>query len=335
MSAEQIELVKAHAPAFEAFVEAHTNNKVDIQITIDVLQNPVTRLWGSAEAVNVSEMPEADEARLSPENNYDSCIMSVDFTGIPRANRWHGKNYGFYSIVAYTQTHGGSMSYNNQFDKRNVYVHEWCHQLEDYFPSLDRAFAMPDLHSRPGYTVKNTGLPGKYVEPKWYADYLAGTIVQYSGATNTRKGVNADWWQYHPLTVKSQAAGDFEFIGLSGINGIFITRYTGSATLVEIPAQINGRPVVYIWPGAFNNRWRLTSVTIPNSVTVIGMLAFRGCSGLTSVTISSSVRYIHAEAFLGCSGLTSVTIPFPGKPRSGRTLLRTPRRSLSIRTSIV
>ena len=53
----------------------------------------------------------------------------------------------------------------------------------------------------------------------------------------------------------------------------------------------------------------LTSVTIPNSVTSIGVHAFSGCSGLTSVTIPNSVTEIGGGAFYGCSGLTSVTIP--------------------------
>ena len=51
------------------------------------------------------------------------------------------------------------------------------------------------------------------------------------------------------------------------------------------------------------------SITIPNSVTSIGNLAFSGCTGLTSVTIPNSVISIGVFAFSGCTGLTSVTIP--------------------------
>ena len=53
----------------------------------------------------------------------------------------------------------------------------------------------------------------------------------------------------------------------------------------------------------------MTSVTIPNSVTSIGGVAFYGCSGLTSVTIPNSVTSIGNSAFSGCSSLTSITIP--------------------------
>jgi len=59
---------------------------------------------------------------------------------------------------------------------------------------------------------------------------------------------------------------------------------------------------------AFCNSW-LTSVTIPNSVTIIEYSAFYNCSELTSVTIPNSVTTIGTWAFRLCSELTSVTIP--------------------------
>ena len=53
----------------------------------------------------------------------------------------------------------------------------------------------------------------------------------------------------------------------------------------------------------------LTSITIPDSVTSIGMSAFIVCSDLTSITIGNSVTSIGEGAFRGCSSLTSINIP--------------------------
>ena len=53
----------------------------------------------------------------------------------------------------------------------------------------------------------------------------------------------------------------------------------------------------------------LTDLTIPDSVTNIGELAFTECSNLTRVTIGRNVMDIRPNAFSYCSGLTSVTIP--------------------------
>lgn len=49
----------------------------------------------------------------------------------------------------------------------------------------------------------------------------------------------------------------------------------------------------------------VTSVTIPDSITHIGVDAFYGCSRLTSVTIPDSVTSIGDSAFSGCSSLIS------------------------------
>jgi len=61
--------------------------------------------------------------------------------------------------------------------------------------------------------------------------------------------------------------------------------------------------------GAFFMCESLTSVTIPNSVTSMGDFAFIDCSSLTNITIPNSVTSIGKGAFSGCSSLTSITIP--------------------------
>lgn len=53
----------------------------------------------------------------------------------------------------------------------------------------------------------------------------------------------------------------------------------------------------------------MKSITIPNSVTAIGKVAFYDCIGLNTITIPNSVTNIGEEAFAGCTGLKSVSIP--------------------------
>ena len=61
---------------------------------------------------------------------------------------------------------------------------------------------------------------------------------------------------------------------------------------------------------AFEKCGNLTSVTIPNSVLVIGNNTFSdGANNITSVTIGSGVKEIGEEAFSSCRSLTTVTIP--------------------------
>ena len=53
------------------------------------------------------------------------------------------------------------------------------------------------------------------------------------------------------------------------------------------------------------------NTTIPKSVTVIGELAFSGCTSLTAINIPNSVTSIGRSAFYGCSSLTNINIPNP------------------------
>ena len=69
----------------------------------------------------------------------------------------------------------------------------------------------------------------------------------------------------------------------------------------------NGTKVIY--SSALSGCNKLTDITIPDSVTDIGIYAFSGCSGLTSVTIGNSVTNIDTNAFSRCTGLTSIIIP--------------------------
>ncbi len=68
----------------------------------------------------------------------------------------------------------------------------------------------------------------------------------------------------------------------------------------------NELPVLIIGNNAFRNQFRLSGVTIPNSITVIRGSAFRDCTGLTSITIPDSVTSFGTNAFQGCTGLLTI-----------------------------
>ena len=92
-----------------------------------------------------------------------------------------------------------------------------------------------------------------------------------------------------------------------------IVEWNGDKSELVIPATIDGKKVAAIGDGAFYapyyDHYGLTSVTIPDSVTSIGDIAFYGCENLTSITIPNSITSIGDIAFEACPSLISITIP--------------------------
>ncbi len=77
---------------------------------------------------------------------------------------------------------------------------------------------------------------------------------------------------------------------------------------LTIPDTIDGKKVTWIGYQAFMNCNRLTSITIPNSITGIASEAFIDCSSLTNITIPDSVISIGYNAFYYCRSLTSINV---------------------------
>ena len=75
---------------------------------------------------------------------------------------------------------------------------------------------------------------------------------------------------------------------------------------VKIYIVKNGTKVICDWAFNFCN---LQQITIPNSVTSIGMSAFSDCESLQQITIPNSVTSIGNEAFHWCRTLRKITIP--------------------------
>jgi hypothetical protein len=91
--------------------------------------------------------------------------------------------------------------------------------------------------------------------------------------------------------------------------GAVLMRYTGSATAVDVPASIEGVPVIELGSSCFSGRADLVRITFPDSLTRLGDSCFFRCSGLTSVTLPDSVTSIGDNCFADCANLAAVDLP--------------------------
>lgn len=92
--------------------------------------------------------------------------------------------------------------------------------------------------------------------------------------------------------------------------GIVLTKYKGIDAEVEIPDQIDGKPIVKIGKNAFKGNAQVQKIRMPNTVAEILDSAFEKCEALADIQWSENLRAVEKRAFCGCGKLTgTLTLP--------------------------
>lgn len=85
--------------------------------------------------------------------------------------------------------------------------------------------------------------------------------------------------------------------------------YQGHVADLVIPAEINGIPVRAINNWVFYGNTFLTSVTLPEGLTLIDNDSFGGCPNLAEVNLPSTLTHLGAGAFSDCISLKQIVLP--------------------------
>ena len=151
------------------------------------------------------------------------------------------------------------------------------------------------------------GAEGDGSNVTWTLD-ASGTLT-FTGTGAIRDyASSAPPWRYSAVTV---VVGE----GITRL-GAYMLAGSTKVTSVSLPSTLTD-----VDTQALNGCRYLTGITFPDGVKTIGEQALSNCTSLTSVTLPASVETIGDRAFMGCTMLASVTIP-EGPTHLGTNLFR-------------
>ncbi len=111
------------------------------------------------------------------------------------------------------------------------------------------------------------------------------------------------------ISASAEISGDWQYTVING--KAVIGSYKGESTKITVPAKLDGYSVSKI-TGLITDAEkasRIITVTFEYGITELGDRVCKDFTKLTKVTIPSSVRIIGASAFENCSMLTSISFP--------------------------
>jgi len=119
------------------------------------------------------------------------------------------------------------------------------------------------------------------------------------------------------INLPENPKADFQYEISKDNDRIYISKYIGTPQVVVIPSEIDGLPVTslkgivgeygLIQEGAFEGT-NVTKVVLPESITAIGLYAFKDCTELTQISVSGNLSRILDSAFENCKSLKAIDL---------------------------
>ena len=137
----------------------------------------------------------------------------------------------------------------------------------------------------------------------WYTDEKLTQQVTFPYTVTADTTLYAGWQEETPLPTEHEFVIDDSGC-ITAVNNI-----TEENSDVVIPSSVNGKTVTGLNSYLFRDNQIITSLTIPDTVTFIGVGICTRSYNLTHVTLPSTMRSISAEMFDSCKNLTSIDLP--------------------------
>jgi len=107
-------------------------------------------------------------------------------------------------------------------------------------------------------------------------------------------------------TFETKTFGEYMYTEKDG--GIYILTCSAVTPTIEIPDEIDGKPVTCIYSAAFYQN-NASKIVIPDTVSKIGEAAFVNCENLTDLELPPSLKELGNQALAGCIKLEKIEIP--------------------------
>ena len=90
--------------------------------------------------------------------------------------------------------------------------------------------------------------------------------------------------------------------------GAVLTKYTGTETTIELPAQVGGLDLVMLGNNAFTGT-AVVAVKLPDTVKKLDYSCFFYVGTLVKIELGNGLEEISDSCFEGCAALTSIDLP--------------------------